>query len=78
MGVEGLNRDLNKFQIDSRFANHTGPKRSNTMDSTSDMSIRASSMTNGVPHDDDTSQSPNSKQVFKPQPGYTAWVSQAG
>ena len=78
IGVEGLNRDLNKFQLDSRFANYTLPKRSNTMDSTSDMSTRPTSVTNGGSHEDEASQSSNSKEVFKARPGYTAWVSQAG
>lgn len=73
-GVDGLNKDLNKWQLDNaRSANHH-PKRSNTMDSTkSDISTRLNIST------DDASQSSNSsKEVFHARPGYTAWVSQAG
>lgn len=73
-GVDGLNKDLNKWQLDNaRSANHH-PKRSNTMDSTkSDISTRLNIST------DDASQSSNSsKETFHARPGYTAWVSQAG
>ena len=72
-GVERLNKDLNKFQLDessgssqiARFANYT-PKRSNTLDSAkSDVSNRLN-----VPSDE-ASQSSESK--FQPRPGYTAW-----
>ncbi|KAL9069736.1 MAG: hypothetical protein Q9161_005321 [Pseudevernia consocians] len=78
-GVEGLNKDLNKLQLDesggssqtARFANYT-PKRSNTLDSTkSDISTRLT--VSSV----DASQSSDSSK-FQPRPGYTAWVSQAG
>jgi hypothetical protein len=77
-GVDGLSRDLNKYQLDARFANYKTPRRSNTMDSTSDMSTHPTPMTNGVAHEDDASQPASLKEVFSPQPGYTAWVSQAG
>ncbi|CAF9910567.1 MAG: ribose-phosphate pyrophosphokinase [Alectoria fallacina] len=78
-GIEGLNRDLNKFQLDdagsqtTRPAKYTTPKRSSTLDSTkSDIS------TLGAPHEDDASQSSSSsKEIFQARPGYTAWVSQA-
>ncbi|CAD6567944.1 MAG: ribose-phosphate pyrophosphokinase [Alectoria sarmentosa] len=78
-GIEGLNRDLNKFQLDdagsqtTRPAKYTTPKRSSTLDSMkSDISSR------GAPHEDDASQSSNSsKEIFQARPGYTAWVSQA-
>lgn len=78
-GVEGLNSDLNKFQLDegssqnARFAKYTTPKRSNTLDSTkSDISTR------GAPDDDASQSSNSSKEIFQARPGYTAWVSQAG
>ena len=73
-GVEGLNKDLNKFQLDesggstqtARFANYT-PKRSNTLDSSkSDTSTRFN-----VPYDDGAQSSDSSK--FQPRPGYAAW-----
>ncbi|CAD6583921.1 MAG: ribose-phosphate pyrophosphokinase [Alectoria sarmentosa] len=78
-GIEGLNRDLHKFQLDdagsqtTRPAKYTTPKRSSTLDSMkSDISSR------GAPHEDDASQSSNSsKEIFQARPGYTAWVSQA-
>lgn len=72
-GVEGLNKDLNKWQLDNaRSASHH-PKRSNTMDSTkSDISTRPN-----APSDDASQSSNSSKEVFQARPGYTAWVSQA-
>ncbi|KAL9134943.1 MAG: hypothetical protein Q9175_003870 [Cornicularia normoerica] len=72
-GVEGLNKDLNKWQLDNaRPASHH-PKRSNTMDSTkSDISTRPN-----APSDDASQSSNSSKEVFQARPGYTAWVSQA-
>lgn len=73
-GVEGLNKDLNKIQLDesggssqtARFANYT-PKRSNTLDSAkSDISTRLTVSTVDASHPSDSSK-------FQPRPGYTAW-----
>ena len=72
-GVEGLHKDLSKWQLDDVHRVDHYPKRSNTMDSTkSDISTRLNESS------DDASPSSNpSKDVFQARPGYTAWVSQA-
>ena len=72
-GVEGLHKDLNKWQMDDAHRADYYPKRSNTMDSTkSDISTRL----NGSFDDAGPSSNPL-KEVFQARPGYTAWVSQA-
>ena len=72
-GVEGLHKDLNKWQLDDAHRADHYPKRSNTMDSTkSDISTRL----NGSSDDASPSSNPL-KEVFQARPGYTAWVSQA-
>ena len=72
-GVEGLHRDLNKWQLDDAHRIDHDPKRSNTMDSTkSDISTGL----NGSSDDAGPSSNPL-KEVFQARPGYTAWVSQA-
>lgn len=72
-GVEGLNKDLNKFQLEessgssqiARFANYT-PKRSNTLDSAkSDSSNRLNLSSDEASH--------SSESKFQPRPGYAAW-----
>ena len=87
--LDDANSNPNSPQ-NGQFSNHvkSTPKRSDTMDSTKstlssrqrNTSTSASSMTNGVAHDDNHgSISASTKPpAFEPQPGYKQWVAQAG
>lgn len=92
-GVERLQKDLSRAQIDdsssasngvqtSRYAEHShgSPQRSNTLDSTkSDIPTRNRNMSSSSTTNDSSQKDDGSASTaFQPRPGYKQWVCQAG